>query len=637
MLTAAKTIVVLGLAISVLSLWYTSRHLEFISDRNELISPYKRYLQLDKAYADTFRGLDQLVVVAESSDLEDTKTFVRRLGEELQADTAHVQEVFYRIDTSSLEGKKLLLLSPTDLRTLRENLEDAEEVIPALATMPGLNTLLAAINHKIGTAMVSYLTGGLLGLEEPAASTEKIPLSLAFLNSLLAQMDQALGAGVMHYRSPWAEFFGNDELVDDGFLVSDDQRFVYLLVEPQEDDSDFNDQQDAIDALRIHIAALRNSFPQVRAGVTGDAALGNDEMLAAQADTGTATVLSLIGVTLLYTLFFRSLRRPLLIALTVIVGLTWTMGLLTLTVGHVSILSVFVAPILIGLCDAYGVYFVTRYEEERDLGKPFSLALRTTFVSTAPSLLAGAGTTALAFYSMTLADFRGVQELGFVAGTGVLLLLLAALTVLPALLVLTESKRPWPRSVRRETIVARSFARWGQGIYRYRQPVLILATTVSLLCALVLPTLMFDYNLLHLQARGTESVLWELRLITSAGRSSWFALATAPSLAAAAQKASRFASLPSVEKVETVASLVPEHQEERLKLVRALVPFFAGLPATLAAPVPVDVGGLRRSLEGIRFKLQGDNDTRHAHSKPLEQELAIVQALLAQVLTRLTV
>ncbi|MBI3799465.1 MAG: hypothetical protein HY268_21170, partial [Deltaproteobacteria bacterium] len=138
MVTAAKTVVVLGLALSVWSLWYTSRHLQFITDRNELVSSHKRYLQLDKAYADAFHGLDQLVVVAESPDLEDTKAFVRRLGAELQADTAHVQEVFYQIDTSSLDGKKLLLLSATDLRTLHENVADAEEVIRALATRPGL-------------------------------------------------------------------------------------------------------------------------------------------------------------------------------------------------------------------------------------------------------------------------------------------------------------------------------------------------------------------------------------------------------------------------------------------------------------------------------------------------------------------
>src|SRR5262249_35836543 len=156
--------------------------------------------------------------------------------------------------------------------------------------------------------------------------------------------------------------------------------------------------------------------------------------------------------------------------------------------------------------------------------------------------------------------------------------------------------KPWQQSMRRDTWLARGFACWGRAVQRGRQPLLLLAAGVSLLCLFALPTLSFDYNLLHLQARGTESVTWELRLIEQAGRFSWFALATAPSLAETAQKAAHFAALPSVEKVETIASLVPERQEERLQLVHALNPFFAGLPATLAAPGAVDTEELKRTL-----------------------------------------
>lgn len=374
---AALTIVTFGLGISGLSLWYTSRHLEFLTSRNDLISAHKRYLQLDEAYAKTFHGLDQVAVVAESPKLEDTKAFVRQLGEQLQADTAHVQDVLYYIDTSSLEGKKLLLLSPEDLRKLRAHIEDAQEVMLTLAAASGLNTLLTAINQKISAAMVSHLAGGLLGLSEAEKTTEKKLLSLAFLQALLRQMDSVLSTGALPTHSSWAEFFGDDAFDSEGFLVSDDKRLVFLAVAPRTHGGGFDALQDTITTLRAHIAELRTTFPQVEAGVTGDAVLGNDEMLAAQADTGTATLLSLTGVTLLYVLFFRSIRRPLLIALSVVIGLTWTVGFLTLTVGHVSVLSIFVAPILIGLCDAYGVYFVTRYEEERNLGAPVFAALWT--------------------------------------------------------------------------------------------------------------------------------------------------------------------------------------------------------------------------------------------------------------------
>jgi len=634
--TAAPLVVALGIALSILAVWYSAHHIEFLTGRNDLISSNKPYLQLDDAYAKAFHGLDQVVVVAESPDLETTKAFVRRLGTELQADTEHVSEAMYQLETSSLDGKRLLLLPPADLQTLRANLADAQEVMQAVTTTPGLNSLLAAINHKISTAMASHLASGLFGLEESVRTPEQQPLSLAFLKTLLTQINTALVPAQFSYRSPWAELFGNDGLTNDGFLVSDDKRFVYLLVQLRKHDDDFTDNQEVIAAIRDHIAAVKISFSQVQAGVTGDSALGSDEMRAAEADTGTATVLALVGVTLLYMLFFRSVRRPLFIALSVIIGLAWTAGALTLIIGHVTILSVYVAPILIGLCDAYGVYFTTRYEEERDLGKPCLVALQTTFVSTAPSLGAGASTTAVAFYVMTLADFRGVQELGFIAGTGVLLLLLAALTVLPALLTLTERAHPWRKSVRRETAVARGFACWGRSIHRWRRPVLLTAGGMSLLCLFAIPTLTFDYNLLHLQAHGTESVIWELRLINNAGRSSWYALTAAPSLAEAERKAARFAALSSVEKVETIASLVPERQEERLSLVRALAPFFAGLPKTLASPLPVDIADLTHTLEGIKFKLRGENDTWDVDKKPAEQELAAVQTLLSQILTHLT-
>lgn len=180
----ARTVVTLIVAISVAAVWYACRHLEFLTGRNDLISPDKRYLQLDEQYAEAFHGLGQLVVVAEGPDLEETKAFIHRLGETLAVDREQVEEVFYRIDTSSLDGKKLLLLSPDDLRTLRENVEAYQDLIHDLATSPGLNTLLTVINQQISAAMVSHLTQGFLGLEAPQEKGEqKAPLSLTFVTN----------------------------------------------------------------------------------------------------------------------------------------------------------------------------------------------------------------------------------------------------------------------------------------------------------------------------------------------------------------------------------------------------------------------------------------------------------------------
>lgn len=647
----ASTVVVLVLLTSGLSLWYTSLHLGFLTDRNDLIAGDKVYLQLDEAYAKTFL-IDQLVVAAEGPDRATTQRFVRALGERLQADQHYIQDVIYQIDTSSLAGKKLLLLSPDELRTLRHNVEEYQDLIQEITTTPGLTPLLTALNRKIAEAMASHLAEGFFGLSEPEdpdeAQESAQPFDLSFLKTLLQQMVAAVGGILGAYRSPWDDFLGNAALSSQGFLVSDDDALFYLLVELRsanlesgpESEFDFDTTREAIRAIRQHIATLQQTFPQVQAGVTGDDALGNDEMVAAQADTETATVLALVGVTLLYVVFFRSLGRPVLIAVTVIIGLIWTAGMVALTIGHVSILSIYVAPILVGLCDAYGVYLITRYEEERDLGRPFAVALQTTFVMTTPGLVGGAGTTAVAFYAMTLADFRGVQELGWIAGTGVLLLLLAALTVLPAFLTLTEGRRPWQQSVRRTSLVGRGFLSWGQTIQRFRGPLLARAVVLSVACLCVVPTLSFDYNLLRLQAHNTESVTWELRILAQAGRSARFALATAPSLTEAAETAARFAALPTVEYVETITTLVPEQQAERLAVVRSLAPLFTDLSRAVPTPKhivpePIAIDELKPVLDSMRFKLRGEDEEWPAGTQPPAQDMADVRRLMSQLLTML--
>src|SRR4029079_15803034 len=56
----------------------------------------------------------------------------------------------------------------------------------------------------------------------------------------------------------------------------------------------------------------------------------------------------------------------------------------------------------------------------------------------------------------------------------------------------------------------------------------VVATGASLWAA---PRIAFDYNLLNLQANGTESVVWERKAAEAAGRSLFAALSTATSLA----------------------------------------------------------------------------------------------------------
>src|SRR5439155_1954714 len=116
-----------------------------------------------------------------------------------------------------------------------------------------------------------------------------------------------------------------------------------------------------------------------------------------------------------------------------------SMGWLTLTVGHLNILSSAFAVMLIGIGD-YGVLWVTHYEDERRAGRGVLDAILHTAASVGPSVLTAATTTALAFFAAMLADFQAVAELGWIAGCGVLLCAFACFTVLPAMLCVSDCR-----------------------------------------------------------------------------------------------------------------------------------------------------------------------------------------------------
>src|SRR5262249_26343343 len=145
----------------------------------------------------------------------------------------------------------------------------------------------------------------------------------------------------------------------------------------------------------------------------------------------------------------------------------------------------------------------------------------------------------------------------------------------------------------------------------------------------------FDYNLLNLQAHGTESVKWEKRIIENSERSSRDALATASTPEEAKRKAAAFEALPSVETVESVASLIPPQQDERITLVRELQPLLSDLPPTLGTPAQVDLPDLRRTLDKLKLKIREENEEWDPLKKPSEQELGEVRHSLLAVIEKL--
>jgi hopanoid biosynthesis associated RND transporter like protein HpnN len=594
----------------------------------DLFSAGHRYQPLRDAYNAEFEALpDRVVVVIRSPSPERAKALATTLARRWEGDPA-IERVFYRIEVDALKGKALLYLSAEDLIRLRQRLEENRDLLVDFAASPTLPELFTLVNRKMTTALVDRVFTDSLTTEDVTDP----PLDLGFLISLLRQLNDGL-AGGHAYRSSWEAYLTGDadSASQDGFLWSEDRQLLFVLVNPRLNDTAVNRYEDGIARIRRDLEELQAEYPETEVGVTGPAILDSDEMTAAGRDVTLASVIAGIGVLLLYFVLFKEVVRPLLAVLTLGLGLAWTMGFTTLTVGHLNIFSIVFMPMLVGLGIDYGSYFIGRYEEELSAtAGPAVNAVVRAWGATSGGIATTALATALTFGALLLTGSRGLAELGFIGASGILLTFLATYAVLPALLVLHDRRSrirtSHPEADGRKT-------GYLEPLYRYPVPTLTasgLLIGVSVWAAGHVGT---DFNLLHLQARGTHSVIWEQRIFESTKQSSLFAELTAGTRAEAARKAAALKALPSVAKVESVASVIPDDVDRKLPLLGGLRPLVADVTLHALPPGPVDLEALRGTLSRISFKMGDDADRApDAEDEPFDRDRREVARLIGQFL-----
>jgi hopanoid biosynthesis associated RND transporter like protein HpnN len=586
--------VLLSLILAGLGVGYTVNTLTFKTSGRDLLPQNASYIVRYNQYAREFGELEDIVVVIEARTFEAAKAYAAQLVHGLRASPLKFPRVAYRIDPKSFEGRQLLYLPTEELKKIRERIFDHQEFMESFAGDPSLARLVEGANAAMASAFVSNLFD--LGLEKSGGENTK------FLQVVLDQIAGRLERPTP-YSSPWGTLFSlGDRSPDAGYFLSDDKSLLFVLVEtPRGDKGSFVSDRHAIEIVRGVIADLKPDFPNVQAGVTGGPTLSNDEMTAAFHDSSMATVLAFALTLLVILLAFGRVGKPLLMVAVLAATLAWSMGIITLTVGHLTIFSVMFISIVIGI--DYGIYFLFRYEEEIFLGRNLKEALELTAARTGPGILLGALTAGATFYVLMLTDFRGIQELGFIAGTAILMAWLGMTTFFPALLVLVDrhhAERPRnqaPRAHALERIHVPVLDR----LTSYPKTVLTAAGLATVASLWAVPHVGFDYNLLNLQAKGTESVVWERRILDTTGRSGFNGLASATSLEELRRKVEAFEKLPSVSEVDSVLRVIPDSQPEKIGIIKSFASAVA--PVRVGRSSPVDLERLGRALNELKRRL----------------------------------
>ncbi|HKI32063.1 MAG TPA: MMPL family transporter [Gemmataceae bacterium] len=593
-----RLVLAAALALGAFSVYLAATRLEYQTHRDDLLDPGKECQKRWHQYLAEFGADDDMVVVVHGTDPERMKLALDDVAGRLAARPDLFDRLFYKVDLRPLRNRALLFLPAEDIQSIRDRLVPMG---PLLFTgrFGWQHFTLQSLLSVEATRRVK-----LLKPEQPLASEDE--QSFRQVAAILRSADAAV-ADPRAYRNPWsgvtpAGAAQEDLLAQPQYFFSGDGRLAFLLARPKQQQGSFTADRASVEGLRGLLAEVRTAYPDVEFGLTGLPVLENDEMVASRHDTELASWLALTAVVVLYLVVFRGLHYPMLTVGTLLIGISWALGWLTLTVGHLNILSATFAVMLIAMGD-YGVLWVTRYEQARRGGMDVRSALLHTATHVAVGNLTAATALALAFFAAMLADFRAVAELGWIAGCGVLLCALACFTVLPAVLMLADRRGRLQiadcrlQIVRQNgTTVATSNLQSAICNLQFPEgwlprlsarPWLVIGTALALAAGLGIfaTRVHYDHNLLHLQARDLDAVKWEMTLIEHTDGASWHALSTTNTPEEALALKARYEKLPEVSRVVEIASLVPREQDRKVVLLREISTMLQRLPER-GAPVP---------------------------------------------------
>lgn len=638
-LRAPATVLVAALALALGAIAISVQGLSFKSSRLDLLNPRSDYNRRWLAYLAEFGEQDDACVVVRGTQPADVAAAIEQIGRELKARPEHFASVWFETDLSPLGRKALYYLPPAAVQELLKQCEALAQVLPdaeggdwlvQLAQLNAATAQLAAASPEASqareaayAALASRMQAALLASGNLPTGDQGRYASLASVSAAAAGPPQGNlpprpDLPLANVIARVQQALGRQYLLADGGQLG----FVLARIRPQPGEPTAGHR--AIVSLREAIQACRKKHPRVWIGLTGMPVIEHDEMQASQIDMLWTSVLSLAAVTALFVVGYGGLRHALLACAVLLLGMAYSFGLITLVIGHLNILSAAFGVVLIGLGIDFGIHYVASYLARRHQGDDERQALLTTATEVGPGVITGGVTTAAAFFAAGLTDFIGVRELGLVAGCGILLCVLAAVIVLPALILLVD--RRWPLARLPHILPAR---RWMDWPTKYPRRVLAVGVAVALVVLAGAVRLHYDHNLLNLQPRHLESADVERLLFAERDDSVWYAVSLCPSVEELARRKAAFAALPEVAKTEEVVSLLPPASplvDQLRQCVAGLTKAAKAMPAAMPPPPPAQY--VRRVQQEVA-RAQQWLSSELPYETSAGMALAQVRALLA--------
>lgn len=571
-----------GIALAVAAGVYSHRNFAINTDVATLISPdldwRKREIDFEKA----FPGRNDMILAVVEAP---TPELAREAGAELEKRLIPQTDKFISVRQAGggpfFDTNGLLFLPTSEVAKETSQLASAAPLFDILVDDPSLRGLTGVLEF------------GLAGQQRGQYSRDAMARPL---NMVAETVEKVLEKKPATFS--WKELASNEP------LTASDRR-VLLTIRPVLDFKALEPGGAATDAIRktAQEMDLAGKY-SARVRLTGPVPIANEEFATVQEgawENGIGTVLIVLFI------LWCALKSSKIIGavfITLIIGLSVTTAVGLMLVGAFNLISIAFFVLFVGLGVDFGIQYSVRYRAERHDSDDLRGALVKAGEYSAVPLTLAAVATAAGFLSFLPTDYKGVSELGKIAGAGMLIAFVAAVTVLPALLsILNPPGEAEPLGFKFLAPVDR---------FLDRNRVAVVASTIGV-AVLGLPLLYFlhfDFNPINLRNPKVESIATylDLRRDPNTGTNAVEVLASSP--AAAKDIEARLNKLPEVARTISLDSFIPEDQPAKLAIIRkAAASLDSILKPTARGTPPTDeenIAALKGSAESLR-KTAGDD------------------------------
>ncbi len=583
---------------------YAWTHMAISTDSNALLSSKLSFTRAQSAFEDAFpQSGPSIVIIMDGDTMDIVEHGARELSAWLARHRNTVRYVFAPGTNQFFRKNGLLYLDVKDLASVARRLTEMQPVLAHLARNPSLPGLASLVEEA---------------LKRDASGENQAPVELG---RMLDEWGSATNAVKQHhfFTFPWRAIMM-------GVASSREDRRRIIEVSPHLDVWEIQPAAHAIALVRQGIRELKlDPEHGIRVRLTGEAVLDYEQLQGAMHAAGLATGLAGLLILLLLFIALKDVRLVLAVTLTLAMSLVWTSAFALFATAPLNLISISFAVLFIGMGVDFGIQFSLRCRHEAMTGALPDDVIRRAAAGLGAALGLSALAAAASFLSFTPTDYKGLADLGIIAGAGMFIALAATFTVLPALMGMMRL----PRSASPPVSPSVPVRSAGPGSWISARAKIIAGVAFCLVPASLIPTLNlhFDFNPLHLLDVRNPAIK-AFKALAQESKASPYAIEIIQSdLASADRLAARIRKQDTVSRVLTLSSLIPDQQQKKLSILNDLalvIPPFTLRVRHVPTPKPAMIAATLRHLQQAL-----EHYAQHAVDKPMASHAAELARNLA--------